>query len=95
MTQPTPALDLLAEARRLHTLAEAAGITARLLGGAAVAISAPSPLPAALQRLTKDLDYVVRRADATRWRDLLDTTGTPQTPSSTPSMEPSGCCTTT
>jgi hypothetical protein len=75
MTQPTPAQDLLAEARRLHTLAEATSITARLLGGAAVAISAPAPLPAALQRPYKDLDYVVRRADAARWRDLLDTNG--------------------
>ncbi len=75
MTQPTPALDLLAEARRLHTHAEAAGITVRLLGGAAVAISAPAPLPPALQRPYKDLDYVVRRADAARWRALLDING--------------------
>jgi hypothetical protein len=71
MNQPAPAADLLTEARRLHGAAEAAGITARLLGGAAVAISAPAPLPAALQRPYKDLDYVVRRADAARWRDLL------------------------
>ena len=75
MTQPTPTPDLLAEARRLHTLAEATGVTARLLGGAAVAISAPAPLPPALQRPYKDLDYVVRRADAARWRDLLDASG--------------------
>lgn len=71
MNQPAPAADLLTEARRLHGAAEAAGITARLLGGAAVAISAPAPLPAPLQRPYKDLDYVVRRADAARWRDLL------------------------
>lgn len=75
MSQPAPAADLLTEARRLHSLAEAAGITARLLGGAAVALSAPAPLPAALQRPYKDLDYVVRRADAARWRDLLDVAG--------------------
>jgi hypothetical protein len=75
MTEPTPAADLLTEARRLHRHAEAAGITARLLGGAAVAISAPAPLPTALQRPYKDLDYVVRRSDAARWRDLLDTNG--------------------
>ncbi len=75
MTQPTPSADLLTEARRLHTHAEAAGIMARLLGGAAVAISAPAPLPPALQRPYKDLDYVVRRSDAARWRDLLDTNG--------------------
>lgn len=75
MNQPAPAADLLTEARRLHSLAEAAGVTTRLLGGAAVAISAPAPLPTALQRPYKDLDYVVRRADAARWRDLLDDHG--------------------
>jgi hypothetical protein len=75
MTQPAPSADLLAEARRLHGEAEAAGIAARLLGGAAVAISAPAPLPPALQRTYKDLDFVVRRSDATRWRDLLDAAG--------------------
>jgi hypothetical protein len=75
MTQPTPTTDLLGEAHRLHNQAKAAGITARLLGGAAVALSAPTPLPAALQRPYKDLDYVVRRSDAARWRDLLDTNG--------------------
>ena len=37
MNQPAPAADLLSEARRLHGAAEAAGITARLPGGAAVA----------------------------------------------------------
>lgn len=80
MNQPAPAADLLTEARRLHTAAETAGITARLLGGVAVAISAPAPLPAALQRPYKDLDYVVRRADAAHWRDLLDGNGyTPDT----------------
>jgi len=75
MTQPIPAADLLTEARRLHGQAEMAGLTARLLGGAAVALSAPGPLPPALQRPYKDLDYVVRRADAARWRDLLDANG--------------------
>ena len=75
MTQPAPSADLLAEAHRLHHQAKAADITVRLLGGAAVALSAPAPLPPALQRPYKDLDYVVRRSDAARWRDLLDTNG--------------------
>ena len=75
MSQATPVADLLTEARRLHRQAEAAGIAARLLGGAAVAISAAAPLPSALQRPYKDLDYVVRRSDATHWRDLLDANG--------------------
>jgi hypothetical protein len=75
MSQQVPAAELIAEARRLHGRAEAEGITARLLGGAAVALSAPGPLPAVLQRPYKDLDYVVRRADAARWRGLLDANG--------------------
>jgi hypothetical protein len=75
MSQPTPAAEIIAEARRLHSQAEAAGITVRLLGGAAVALSAPAPLPVPLQRPYQDLDYVVRRADAARWRDLLEANG--------------------
>jgi hypothetical protein len=75
MSQPTPAAEIIDEASRLNGQAEAAGITVRLLGGAAVALSAPAPLPAPLQRPYQDLDYVVRRADAARWRDLLEANG--------------------
>lgn len=75
MTTSMPDADVLTEARRLHDRAEAAGITVRLLGGAAVPLSTAAPLPAALQRAYKDLDYVVRRADAARWRDLLEASG--------------------
>ena len=67
MTPSLPAADPLTEARRLSDRAAAAGITVRLLGGAAVPLSTTAPLPAALQRPYKDLDYVVRRADAARW----------------------------
>jgi Uncharacterised nucleotidyltransferase len=75
MNQSMPSADLLDEARRLHGRAAAEGIAARLLGGAAVALSAPTPLPAVLQRPYKDLDYVVRRADAANWSALLDSSG--------------------
>jgi hypothetical protein len=75
VSEQVPAAELIVEARRLHSRAEEAGITVRLLGGAAVALSAPAPLPAVLERPYKDLDYVVRRADAASWRDLLDANG--------------------
>jgi len=51
------------------------GIVARLLGGAAVVLSSDRPLPTPLQRTYKDLDYVVRRSAARRWRDLLEANG--------------------
>lgn len=70
-----PAGSPLDEARRLSDLAREAGITARLLGGVAVALSAADPLPPSLQRPYKDLDYVVPRAQAPRWRDLLEAQG--------------------
>jgi hypothetical protein len=75
MTRPVPAAEPIAEARRLYARAQAEGITARLLGGAAVALSTDTPLPAVLQRPYKDLDYVVRRSDARRWRDFLEANG--------------------
>lgn len=75
MTRPVPAEDLIAEARRLNAAVKSEGISARLLGGAAVALSTDQPLPAVLQRAYKDLDYVVRKNDARRWRDFLVANG--------------------
>jgi putative nucleotidyltransferase-like protein len=75
MTRPVPAIELIAEARRLNALAHDEGIAARLLGGAAVVLSTSQPLPVVLQRPYKDLDYVVRRSDSRRWRDLLEANG--------------------
>lgn len=75
MTRPVPAEDTIAEARRLNAGARSQGIVARLLGGAAVVLSTDRPLPAALQRAYKDIDYVVRRPDARRWRDFLEANG--------------------
>jgi Uncharacterised nucleotidyltransferase len=70
-----PSAEPIAEARRLHASAEEKGIVARLLGGAGVALSTDQPLPAVLQRPYKDLDYVVRRPDARRWREFLESNG--------------------
>lgn len=75
MSRLVPEADPVAEARRLYARAQAAGITARLLGGAAVALSTDKPLPAVLQRPYKDLDYVVRRSDGRRWRVFLEADG--------------------
>jgi hypothetical protein len=75
MTAAGPVADPIAEARRLHAAAAEQGITARLLGGVAVALSTSVPLPSVLQRTYNDLDYVVRRADARSWRDFLQANG--------------------
>ena len=75
MSTTVPSAEPIAEARRLHASAEREGIAARLLGGAAVALSTDVPLPAVLQRPYKDLDYVVRRSDARRWREFLESNG--------------------
>jgi len=58
-----------------HAAAQDQGITARLFGGVAVVLGTVTPLPDVLQRTYEDLDYVVRRADARRWRDFLDADG--------------------
>lgn len=65
----------LDEARRLSELADRVGARARLLGGAAVALSTSEPLPQPLQRVYKDLDYVIPRADAAKWRGLIESNG--------------------
>jgi hypothetical protein len=75
MTAAVPVADPIAEARRLHAGAQDEGITARLLGGVAVVLSTTMPLPDVLRRSYKDLDYVVRRSDARRWRDFLEANG--------------------
>lgn len=82
MSDPqVPLCDPILEARRLASLAQAAGVTARLLGGVAVALRADGRLPLGLRRPYKDLDYVTRRGHAARWAQLLEGAGyTPDVP---------------
>lgn len=73
LSYPLP--DPIREARRLTALADADHVTARLLGGVAVAMRAEGRLPSALQRPYKDLDFVTRRRDATKWAQILERAG--------------------
>lgn len=50
--------DVVREGERLLALSEDAGLVLRLLGGVAIALRAPRPLPATLQRAFGDLDFV-------------------------------------
>jgi hypothetical protein len=52
--------NVLAEARRLLDLARSADVPLHLLGGAAVRLRAPE-VPPSLDRVCKDIDFVVRR----------------------------------
>lgn len=50
--------DVVSEGERLLALAGEAGLGLRLLGGVAIKLRAPGPLPPALQRTFRDLDFV-------------------------------------
>jgi hypothetical protein len=50
--------DLVRESERLLALSEDAGLVLRLLGGVAIALRAPRPLPRTLQRVFGDIDFV-------------------------------------
>jgi len=78
MTDTRPGLPLasvLDEARRLATLADAAGVRARLLGGCGVALHAHIEIPAPMRRTYGDLDYVVGRSYGPVFRRLLESSG--------------------
>jgi hypothetical protein len=70
-----PLADVIAEARRLAELFDAAGIRARLLGGCGIALHAHREIPSALRRTYGDLDYVVRRSEASSYRRVLEGAG--------------------
>ncbi len=70
-----PLADVLEEAHRLADLLAAGGIRARLLGGCGIALHAHRTIPTALQRTYGDLDYVVRRSEASAFRRLLEGAG--------------------
>ncbi len=79
MTHPEPGSgpldDVVAEAERLAGLLAASTVRARFLGGLGVRLHAHSGVPAALARPYGDLDLVVERKDARRYRDLLVAAG--------------------
>jgi hypothetical protein len=59
-----PLDDVLGEARRVIAAADSAGLTVRLLGGAAFGLHQHDPVPAELQRTYGDLDVAIRGRDA-------------------------------
>jgi hypothetical protein len=65
-----PLADPIAESRRLVTLATAAGVTSRLLGGVAVCLQAPQPGPL-LPRPVRDIDFVIPRGTNRAFAALL------------------------
>ena len=65
----------LDEGRRLVAMLEGSGVRARLLGGAGVALHGHGALPPSLARTYGDLDFVVRRRDNTRFRQVLEASG--------------------
>jgi hypothetical protein len=63
--------DIVAEAKRLLDLAAAEGIPLRVLGGVAIHLRAPKPLPAALTRTYADVDFVTARGSSGAVQTLL------------------------
>lgn len=70
-----PLADVQHEALRVVGLAEDGGLTARLIGGTAVAQHCHGEQPEALRRACADIDVVVRRADQRKFRSLLEASG--------------------
>jgi hypothetical protein len=67
--------DVVEEGRRLLALARGPDVPIRLLGGVAIRLRAPEPLPAALDREYKDIDLVTSRRGAARADELLREAG--------------------
>lgn len=63
MTARTPVADITEEARQLLTGCRAEGVTARLIGGLAVAWHQHEPTPPDLQRSYADIDIVIGRKE--------------------------------
>jgi len=58
-----PLEDPIEEAGRIAVAAKAAGVKAKLLGGAGIHLSSPSARKAPLKRKYGDLDYAIRKKD--------------------------------
>lgn len=63
MTARTPVADITAEARQVLTGCSAGNVTARLIGGLAVAWHQHEPTPTELQRSYADIDIVIGRKE--------------------------------
>jgi hypothetical protein len=70
-----PLPDVVAEGRRVLALAEAQGVTLRLLGGVAVVLRAPNGLPESLRRTYQDLDFAAARGSSAACGKLLAALG--------------------
>jgi hypothetical protein len=67
--------DIVAEAKRLLHLAASEGIPLRVLGGVAIHLRAPRPLPAALARTYGDVDFVTAKGSSGAVQSLLRDAG--------------------
>jgi hypothetical protein len=67
--------DIVAEAKRLLQLAASEGIPLRVLGGVAIHLRAPRPLPAALARTYGDVDFVTAKGSSGAVQSLLRDAG--------------------
>jgi hypothetical protein len=56
--------DIVGEAKRLLELANAEGVALRVLGGVAIVLRAPKPLPDALTRTYGDVDFVTAKGSS-------------------------------
>jgi hypothetical protein len=71
---PAPLSDPVSEGRRLVALADEEGLTARLLGGAAVCLQAPDAKPL-LSREVNDIDLVTPKGSGRAIGELLAASG--------------------
>ena len=71
---PAPLPDIVEDARRLRTAAEAENIPVRLIGGVAVRLHTADPVPA-LTRPYKDIDLVTLRGSSRRVNQFMDAMG--------------------
>ena len=63
--------DIVAEAKRLLERANAEGVPLRVLGGVAIHLRAPRPLPPALTRTYADVDFVTAKGRSAAVQSLL------------------------
>ena len=72
---PGPLEDPIEEAGRIAAAAKAAGVQAKLLGGAGIHLSSPSARKAPLKRKYGDLDYAIRKKDRQAVQALFPSLG--------------------